>query len=198
MKIAIFGGSFNPVHRGHYEIVRHLICERSLDKVIVVPAYRNPLKDIIPAIPEKIRWRLLELTFEGLQKVELSRFELNRQRVSFTIDTVEHFRERYPQAEIHLVLGEDAFAQFQHWKRYRRILEQASILLFRRPASKRKTSCNIPEIEEARVDFLGCRISDVSSTDIRNTPLNKVNRKQWIHENAFRFWEQYQEGKLQV
>jgi len=105
MKIAIFGGSFNPVHKGHISIAEHAIAELGLDKLFFVPAYSSPFKTKVKYVDAQHRINMLKL--ELPEKAEVSEFETNRKSTSYTIDTVKYFKQKYPNDEIFLIIGSD-------------------------------------------------------------------------------------------
>ena len=130
-KIAIFGGTFNPVHNEHVTMVTNAILELGLDKVIVVPTFLPPHKNTIPA-PASDRLNMLKLAFSEVQKVEISDFEVNKQGKSYSYQTVEHFKEKYPNDQIYFVCGGDMLTDFKTWKNPDRILKSAKLVVFDR------------------------------------------------------------------
>jgi nicotinate (nicotinamide) nucleotide adenylyltransferase len=100
MKIGIFGGTFDPVHRGHLQLAQSARAQFSLDKVIVVPAYLPPHKQELPLLTSaEDRYEMVRLAIEGEPFIEVSDCELQRKGVSYTFDTLSEFKEKYPGCE---------------------------------------------------------------------------------------------------
>ncbi len=119
-RIGIFGGSFNPVHSGHVGIARRAVEELCLDKLIVVPAAVSPFKvgaaDFIGARYDRVV--LLQVAFNGMEKVEIDERELRRGGVSYSIDTVREIAAENEGAEIIFLIGEDSVEGLPRWKDY--------------------------------------------------------------------------------
>ncbi len=125
MKIAIFGGSFDPPHIGHEKIVTQAIKELDIDKIILVPTFLNPLKERFFAPADK-RKEWLEKIFSDLKKVEISDFEINENRPVATYETVEHFKKSLNPSTIHLIIGSDNYKNIRKWKNYEKLLEEVT------------------------------------------------------------------------
>ena len=117
MKIGILGGTFDPIHEGHLALAGCARDQFLLDKVFFVPAAVSPFKTGQPcgASPED-RLAMLQLALQGHPGFEVSRCELERGGVSYTVDTLRHFHEQFPGAEFFLIMGEDTFAALERWK----------------------------------------------------------------------------------
>lgn len=119
MRIAIFGGSFDPVHNGHVGVALKALDELSLDRLFVIPAAVSPFKtSSSPKLGDDIRLKCLHAAFDGMAKVAIDRRELDRGGVSFAIDTVREFASEYPGADIFFIIGEDSVAGLNRWKDY--------------------------------------------------------------------------------
>lgn len=133
MRLAVFGGSFDPVHRGHLAVAdaarRHL----RPDHLLWVPARHAPHKPGQPPAPAADRVALLELALADRPGEELCLLELERPGPSYTVDTLEALRQQHPGAELNLVLGADSLGHLGTWKDLGRILELAGLALVPRP-----------------------------------------------------------------
>jgi len=192
MNIAIFGGSFNPVHKGHIEIVRQLLLQKKVSRVIIIPAYQNPLKTEPPLLPNPLRWEMLQAAFVQLTQVELSDFELSRPQPSYTYQTLLHFQQRYPQDQLYLVLGEDAFQTLPQWTRVDEILRLSRILVFPRP-SQRKTGSedSVNPAYAGRVEWLDAVIPDISASVIRQHGIDQLESSGWLPPEVLALWRRY-------
>ena len=195
MDIAIFGGSFNPVHMGHHEIVRNLVQNRGFSKFIIVPTYQTPLKGLPPVITESIRWQMLKQTFQAFDSVEISRFELQNQKMSYSYKTILHYKKQYPDDRLFIILGEDAFASFPQWAEIETILNLSEILVFPRP-QLRKPETTIPFYHSyfQHVTWLDFEVPPISATQIRNSDLKTIAENRWLHPEALKTWKHYQQS----
>lgn len=143
MKIAIYGGSFNPPHLGHVEAARTAAEQLCPDRFFIVPDNANPNKDEEPGspLPEE-RLALCQLAFQGIAGAEVSEIELNRGGKSYTADTLERLKELYPDASFTLVLGADMFLKLEDWYRFRFLLENCELAVLSREEGRDR------EIEE--------------------------------------------------
>ena len=131
MKIAIFGGTFNPVHNEHVELVKAAIKELSLDKLFIVPTFAPPHKNVVPA-PAEDRLNMLKLAFSGVDKAEISDFELKNGGKSYSYVTAEHFSGLYPEAKLYFLVGDDMLTDFKTWRFPERLLDVAELAVFGR------------------------------------------------------------------
>lgn len=130
-KIAIFGGTFNPVHVEHKRIVESAIEELGLDKVIVVPTNQPPHKKTELATSFD-RINMLKLCFLGNEKVEISDFEITNGGTSYTYLTLEHFKNVYKDTKLFFLVGGDMLVDFKNWRNPERILGCCELAVFGR------------------------------------------------------------------
>ncbi len=131
MNLALFGGSFDPVHRGHAAMV-DLLLERDLaDEVILVPAARSPFKQGHAASGAH-RLAMLELVFGRRPRIRIDARELGRPGPSHTVDTLEALAEEFPGARLSLVVGGDNLPDLPRWHEVDRILALADLIVFPR------------------------------------------------------------------
>lgn len=137
MNIAIFGGSFDPFHKGHLYVLQEANKEVIFDKIIIIPTYQNPNKTR-PLLSSKQRLVLLEKNLSNIQQalniadciLELSTHE--QTKTSYTIDTLKHFHKLYPQKNLHLILGSDSFLTLHLWKQYLELSNYCKFIIVRR------------------------------------------------------------------
>ena len=130
-KIAIFGGTFNPVHLEHKNLVKRAIEELNLDKLIIVPTNIPPHKKTELASGED-RINMLKLCFLEEEKVEVSDFEIKSGGTSYSYLTIEHFKSVYPNDQLFFLVGGDMLKDFKTWKFPERILSSATLAVFHR------------------------------------------------------------------
>ena len=138
-RIGIYGGTFNPPHAGHIQAAKQAVTALKLDKLVIVPTSIAPHK----AIPEhsptpRQRLEMLRIAAADCPKAEVSDIELNRGGVSYTFQTVSELKERYPDAELILLMGSDMFLCFDQWKQPDDILKNVELGVFYRGSKGEK------------------------------------------------------------
>ncbi len=167
MKLGIFGGSFNPVHYGHFFLVDAAVSKLKLDRVVMIPAFRSPFKLEAENMEGGANDRLDMLTTAaaGDSRVAIDDCEIRRGGVSYTVDTIEDIAARYlPDGKPALIIGDDLAADFPKWRDSKKILELADIVIVRR---KKSVSGNSEDIYPFAHILLDNEIMDISSQMIR-------------------------------
>lgn len=152
MRLGVFGGSFDPPHIGHYLAAVDAAERLGLDRVLWVPAAQQPLKAGAPHVASADqRYRMVQAAISRCPIFDVSRIEIDRPGLSYTVATVQSLAADFPGAELYLLIGEDAWSRFSEWREPEtiRTLVQIEILA-------RKTESQ----------FSG-RVVEVSSTEIR-------------------------------
>jgi nicotinate-nucleotide adenylyltransferase len=131
--IGIFGGSFDPIHKGHIESLKSVTEKLNLSKVLVIPNKVSPLKDLsVASSMEKIK--MLEIAFKDLKEIEIEDYELDKEGPSFMIETLQYLDKKLGKKKhFLLIIGEDSFQSFHRWKNYQHIIKMTSILVMNRP-----------------------------------------------------------------
>ena len=115
-KIGIYGGSFNPPHEGHVLAAREAIRLLELDRLLIVPAFLPPHKELPPGSPDaEGRLALCRLAFSSVPGAEVCDLEIRRQGISYTVDTLKSLHARYPGDELVLLMGTDMLRSFRNW-----------------------------------------------------------------------------------
>lgn len=134
-RIAIFGGSFNPVHSGHVRVVENAIRELELDKVIVIPAFCSPFKTGGEAfLAPADRLELVRLAFAGIGKAEIDTRELEAGGISYAIDTVRAVAEEEHPDKLFFLIGQDSVAGLGRWKDAEKLMQLCEFVPFPRTA----------------------------------------------------------------
>jgi nicotinate-nucleotide adenylyltransferase len=115
-RIALFGGSFDPVHNGHLLVALAAMEELSLERIFFVPAAQSPFKPETKPAPPELRLRMLRLALAGQTRYEVDAQEIRRGGTSYTIDTVRDYRRRFPKAELFYLIGADHIPQLHKWR----------------------------------------------------------------------------------
>jgi nicotinate-nucleotide adenylyltransferase len=171
MRLGLFGGSFDPIHRGHIEPVQAARKALGLERVIYLPTAVPPHKPGRILAPAHARYAMVEMALLEEEGLYASTFELTMGRPAYTIETLEHFREAMPGVDLHLLIGGDSYADLDHWVRWREIVEAARLVVLTRPGWTLEEASLSPDLADlarsGRVVFLGQPPVDVSSTRLR-------------------------------
>ncbi|AEA33264.1 nicotinate-nucleotide adenylyltransferase [Hippea maritima] len=132
MRIAIFGGSFNPIHIGHLRGAISVYETFLLNKVVFMPAGNPPHKRVEQTTPQQ-RYQMVKLATEGMDFFEVSRLEIDKKDVNYTIETVYEFRKDHLNDELFFIVGTDAFYQLDSWKNHKELVGAITFILIKRP-----------------------------------------------------------------
>jgi len=132
MKIGICGGTFDPIHRGHLDPILSVRERVQWDRVIYVPAHVQPFKQEREAASAYHRFAMLALSIAAEDSFFASAIELERGRVSYTVETLEDLRATYPDATLDWIIGDDNLARLLEWKSIDRIFELANFVVLSR------------------------------------------------------------------
>lgn len=167
---AIFGGTFNPLHIGHYEMLRALENDPSIEKIFLMPDKIPPHKVCDKMAEDESRIGMCKIAAEDFLKAELCLIEFEREGKSYTYDTVLELQKRYPDRDFAFVCGGDMLVYFDKWYEHKKLMELMSFIVFRRSDTDKK------KFEDCikRFSDMGMRITvkdeiipAVSSTEIR-------------------------------
>ena len=135
MKLAILGGSFNPIHQGHLFLADSVLSELHYDRVVLVPAYRSPFKPAAPGMEDtaRDRFEMIAASITGDHRLTVDDCELRREGVSYTVDTIADIIRRYaPDGKPGLIIGDDLAVEFPQWHKSEEVLAMADIIIARR------------------------------------------------------------------
>lgn len=131
MNIAIFGGSFDPPHIGHEQIVNLAIKELNIDRLVIIPTYLNPFKEEYYLSP-KIRLELISLLFEKTNKVEVCDYEVKQKDKIPTIQTINYLKSIYDIKKIYLIIGADNLKNIHLWYNYDKLKDLVQFVVISR------------------------------------------------------------------
>ena len=178
-RVGIFGGTFDPVHVGHLAIANSALDELGLDRVYFVPARRAPLKEDGPIASAADRLAMLTAAIADEPRFRVSRVELEREGPSFTVDTLEAL---HGEGDLFLILGSDAYADFERWREPARIRALATVVLAARPGAP-----NAP----AGVRMLDSPLLDISSRELRARAARGRSLRYLVVEATLRYIEEH-------
>ena len=157
IRIGLFGGSFDPVHHGHLILARDAMEQLGLERVVFIPANISPHKLDRPPVPARLRCEMLAAAIAGEPGFEMDSCEVDREGVSFAVDTVRMMIQQRPEADFFYFIGVDNLAALHTWKEIDELRHLARFTVLARGAAP--PDCGFPVVT---------RHIDISSTDIRN------------------------------
>ncbi len=181
MTTGLFFGSFNPIHVGHLIIANHLVEYADLKQVWFVVSPHNPFKEKSSLLNEYRRLDLVNAAIEGNTKLKSSSIEFKLPQPSYTIDTLQYLKEKYPKRKFCLIMGSDNLLGFHKWKNYEKILSDYTIHVYKRSSS------NTSELQKKypQVNFLEVPLLDISSSLIREMIQQKKSVRYLLPEKVY-------------
>ena len=172
MKIGIFGGTFNPPHKGHITSARAATEQLGLDLLLIVPAGLPPHKQLPEMTPPaKIRLEMSKVSFEEIQNASISDVELSTTNPSYTVQTVQKLAHGYPGSQLFLLVGTDMYLTLETWKDSKELLKYVTPAVFSRSAEDMtgiaEHSKRLHELYGATTQIVKTTVVDISSSELR-------------------------------
>ncbi len=177
--IGLFFGSFNPIHSGHLIIANYLLQFSEIEKIWFVVSPQNPLKEKKSLLDEHHRMALVKEAIWDNPLFRACDIELSLPRPSFTIHTLTHLQEKYPNKRFSLIMGADNLQNLKKWKNYEQILQYFSLHVYPRPDYDGGEFRNHPS-----VTWFDAPLMEISSSFIRESISNKKNMKYFLPERV--------------
>lgn len=168
IRTGIYGGSFNPIHRGHIELAEFICRNKYVDELWFLVSPQNPFKEkATDLLDDHRRLELAKLAVQGRTKLKVCDLEFHLPRPSYMYKTLEALEQRYPDRKFVLIIGADNWLAFERWAEYQTLLERYEILIFPRSGYPIQIQALPPNVQ-----LLPSPIIDVSATEIRNQIYN--------------------------
>lgn len=184
MNIAVYSGSFNPLHKGHEAIIRFLTQEAGFDKVYLVVTPQNPFKQrhTLPAGQDRFDAALAAVKRHPELNVQVEDIELKMTPPQYTIRTLDALHEREPENAFTLVIGADNLANFAGWRFHERILKEYGVVVFPRKGYHRghDKARLLKEDPSYKIRLLKAPLVTISSTDIREGFAAGKDMSRWL------------------
>ncbi len=188
-KIGLFGGSFNPIHNGHINLAESVRDALKLDKVIFIPSGAAPHKSSSEYADGVDRLEMCRLATEHCPEFIVSDFEINRTGKSYSIYTVEHFRQLYPDDELFLMVGSDMLLSFDKWFKYKEILKYVTLTAVSRVGTDfdalNKTAKKIGKY--GKIIVVNNNVVVASSTNIRKLIKNNEDLSCYLNGKVVKY-----------
>lgn len=176
MRIGIYGGSFNPPHKGHIRLAEVMLEAARLDKMLIVPAGIPPHKQGVSLADDKDRMEMCRLAFPG-EKYEISDIELKREGKSYTVLTVEELRKKYQDDSLFLIIGSDMLLCFDKWFRYKDILKEVTLCVATREVEIEKEELLRYADEKLGISENDIIVSDISAFECSSTEVRRIMKE---------------------
>jgi nicotinate-nucleotide adenylyltransferase len=179
-RLALFGGSFNPVHNGHLIVVRNIGEQLQLDRIVFLPSASPPHKPAGALAPAQHRAEMVKLAIAGESLFDFDDYDLTREGPSYTVDTVAHFRQELGlDVALHWIIGADTVAELANWYRVRALVDSCRIVIANRPGWDQidfdalRTRLGEEQIASLRAGMVDTPRIDIGATDIRHRVRNR-------------------------
>ncbi|MBI3520242.1 MAG: nicotinate-nucleotide adenylyltransferase [Bacteroidetes bacterium] len=185
MHIGLFFGSFNPVHVGHMVLANYMASFTDIEQVWFVVSPHNPLKEKSSLLNQNQRLHMVNLAIDDSTLLKSSNIEFGLPQPSYTINTLAHLKEKYPQHHFSLIIGEDNLESFTRWKNYEEILKQHLLYVYPRPHS------NAGDLKHHKsVIMTEAPVIDISSTMIRQAIKDKKNVSYFVPPAVWQYLDE--------
>jgi len=189
--IALFGGTFDPIHLGHLGVAQAAASQIGAERVVFIPARCSPLKGFFPHASDADRLAMVTLAIAGRRDFAVSDCELKRPAPSYTLDTVRQFQREYgPQTAIHWLLGADSVEDLVHWYKIRELIDECHLTTMQRagyepPDFDRFAPTWGPErVAKLKRDVVQTPLIDVSSTEVRRRLAASEDVRRMLHPDV--------------
>ena len=187
MKIGLYFGTFNPIHVGHLIIANHLAEYSDLEQIWMVVTPHNPHKQKNTLLDDYQRLHLVRLATEEYPKIKPSDIEFKLPQPNYTVNTLAHLKDNYPQHEFSLIMGEDNLKSLHKWKNYEYILENHDIYIYPRVSEAIENEAGSVLQSHHRIHKVDAPIVEISSTFIRENIKNKKNIRPLLSEKVWEY-----------
>jgi len=174
-KIALFGGTFDPIHLGHTKVAAESAKHIGAEKIVFIPAKRSPLKGFTPCAGDDDRFAMIDLAIAGYKNFELSDYELKKPKPSYTLETVRQFKiDSGSETEIYWLMGADSIDDLTYWYKISELIDECNLSTMYRAGfeppdfSKFQHVWGYERIEKLQRNVIQTSLINISSTEIRN------------------------------
>lgn len=184
MKVGLYFGTFNPIHVGHLIIANHIVENSDLDQLWMVVTPHNPLKKKSGLLADYHRLQMVHLATQDYDKIIPSDIEFKLPQPNYTVNTLAHLQEKFPQHEFSLIMGEDNLKSLKKWKNYELILNDYHLYVYPRISTD-----EVPEefLIHPNIHKVDAPIIELSSTFIRNGIKDQKNIKPMLDANVWEY-----------
>ncbi|SDW17922.1 nicotinate (nicotinamide) nucleotide adenylyltransferase [Flavobacterium degerlachei] len=184
MKIGLYFGTFNPIHVGHLIIANHMAENADLEQVWLVVTPHNPHKKKDTLLDDYHRLQMVHLATEDYPKLKPSDIEFKLSQPNYTVNTLVHLEEKYPDHEFSLIMGEDNLKSLHKWKNFEVILQNHDIYVYPRLSAEQE---NLDLKNHPKVHLIDAPIVEISSTFIRKSIKDGKNIQPLLSDKVWEY-----------
>ena len=185
---ALFGGTFDPIHKGHLHVATELYQKLPIETIQFIPCHQPAHRPTPIATPQQ-RLEMLQLAVSEYPYMKLNDVEIRRGGVSYTIDTVKALKTSQPTAKFGLIMGWDAFVTFNHWHQWQAILNYTNLLVVNRPNSAKPLPTALEQL--SNVMLVDITPATSAATAIREKIYNKQDVKDELPSSVWHYIQQH-------
>ncbi|RTE87453.1 MULTISPECIES: nicotinate (nicotinamide) nucleotide adenylyltransferase [Gammaproteobacteria] len=172
MRVAILGGTFDPIHAGHLDPVLEVQHEFGWNQIHLLPTFTPPYRDQ-PIATDQQRWEMVQLAAETANYLVANDYELSSKRPSRTLPTLKHFKQQHSTDQLYFLIGMDSFVSLDKWLSWRELTDYARLVVFGRPkydlsqCSSELNAWAAEQKEQGKLFFPQTNTVNISSTELR-------------------------------
>lgn len=182
-KIGLFFGSFNPIHIGHLILGNYILEKSDMDELWFIVSPQNPFKDKKTLLKDHNRLEMVNLAISNYSKMRASDIEFSLPKPSYTIDTLIYMREKYPDHQFSLIMGEDNLAGLQRWKNSELLIKNYQIIVYPRVINDEKEASDY--LKHSNINLIKAPIIELSATEIRTMIKENKNVRPMLPPEVF-------------
>ncbi len=192
MKIGLFGGSFNPIHKGHEELAKKALAQFDLDEVLFVVNRKNPIKKNLRQVLDIHRYNMTKIICDKNAFFNVSDYEIKKSGVSYTIDTINHFKAQMGEdTKFFFIAGSDIIFEIRKWKDYEKLFKKMVFLIsLRPPYSMEDLNKEIDMLRnkyKAQIYVIEDFYMDISSSGIYKDLKNRSSYSNLLDEDVIQY-----------
>ena len=187
MKVGLYFGTFNPIHIGHLAIANHMAEFSDLDAIWMVVTPHNPFKKKSSLLDNHHRYQMVMIATEEYPKITPSNIEFNLPQPNYTVNTLAHLVEKYPNYEFCLIMGEDNLKSLHKWKNYEVILANHELYVYPRIS---QGTVEHQFADHPKIHHVNAPIMEISSTFIRKSIKDQKNIKPLLPNYVWQYLDE--------
>lgn len=186
-KVGLYFGTFNPIHIGHLAIANYLVENSDLKEIWMVVTPHNPHKKKSSLLDDYQRLHMVHLATDDYDKIKPSNIEFNLPQPNYTVNTLAHLKEKYPETDFTLIMGEDNLKSLPRWKNYNVLLDDFQIIVYPRISSG---DVPVDLRDHPNITKIDAPIMEISSTMIRNGIAQGQDLRYFLHQEVNTYLEE--------
>ena len=190
MKIGLFGGTFNPIHLGHVDMIQQVCGHMAIEKVVFIPAFIPPHKNSANITAFSHRFKMAKLAVHQHENFEVSDIESKSKNPSYTLYTLEYFKQNYPSDDFYYMMGVDSFNGIESWFHWKEVLQLANFIVIDRAGEKLNISRSTQEVldtSDYSVYHMPLHTLPISSTIVRNKLVHNDSVKEYLDDSVYQY-----------